>query len=140
MTYKPGGAIPDPATSYAIVHLETPSADLSKIICEAFLARGMAASIVADAGSAMQAQAIVRYETSWMWDMEWFLHMITISTYDPANNELQVATLEGRTSLSRNIPRKVVEAAMVPVYGDVKSEVLATSGNCVSPIAVEEDE
>jgi hypothetical protein len=68
MTYKPGGAIPDPATSYAIVHLETPSADLSKIICEAFLARGMAASIVADAGSAMQAQAIVRYETSWMWD------------------------------------------------------------------------
>ena len=138
MTYQPGGATPDPAATYAIVHFESGRVNLSEIICEAFAARGITVSIVADAESAHPSHTLVRYESSWFWDMDWFLHMITISSFDPANNQLQVATLVGRTSLSRNVPRKIVEAAMIPLYGEVKTETPAASGSCESPVAAVE--
>jgi hypothetical protein len=139
MTYQAPGPAPDPAASYAIVHFETGRANLSGLICEALTARGITATIVADEQSAGPSQRLLRYESSWLWDVTWFLYMITIGIYDQPGESLQAASLMGRTTGARNTPRKVVEMTLVPMFGKRPPDAQVNTDSCTLPLVVAGD-
>ena len=55
-----------------------------------------------------QAQAIVRYEDHWMWDMSMYLLTLRVDLRDPRTNELRASGQSYRTSLDRVEPQVMV--------------------------------
>ena len=110
-----GATIPMDAHYYVVTE-EEEKRDTDKLIAEALLDRGLAASSGPGDSVPEETGVVVKYDDKWMWDITMYMLELTITFEDPAD-EFPIATGNSyHTSLTRLSPEEMVDEVLTNIF------------------------
>ena len=131
-SYQPSETMLGDAQTYAVIRGDVDYRDLSTIICQELARRGFSASVIYEHGESGEYDVLVRYESSWAWDMNWYLLALGVGFYDEKSDQLLLGSTNYRTSLVQQSPETSVSFLIDQLFGASEDEEALPDIACVS--------